>query len=760
MASVASASPSSRHSFTHAESGDDSDSWQYVESNPASVGFMPSPASSSMNSWGIVGYTNQMRASPVAMSPLQLDHDASSRGAPPTSYPDTATDASIMASTSVEGQLMPTLDEQQQFMAGQDYLFSQPLTGTSLSGHSELKGSVVFNTNDVDLDMAQYYMSDMTGLGAFEMPQQPVDLGIPQQYRNDHSDVQPWAPMNLKNEDFSSVLVDESSSFSSQSPGQRSPTHSSLQSSPRSPYVKAETAAGKGGASPIRKIRDGYKIEKKKAESSKFVIMTPNLINQQSGKPNPFECFEAMRTTQRGRKGPLAHETKESALQVRRLGACFCCHSRKVKCDKERPCKNCKKLTAQVPQIMCWQFGDFLPVLFPDFIRSHFKKDQMTSFISEHVENFKPNGTELTCQVELFSGARFGSTLSIPASFFTPKSAEILQHWHMNMDMSQMDLQSRGAAPIGIDPDNATQREELKKRAREYIQNLTAEPMYAEQVTDAIRSTQLPRKVLTIIQRYAQRSESAQASMVKRALSIYVMHYVLTRQLCLTNATIVSLRDTNLVSQNNPWLTARVLNRQVKAVLDELLLKEMQSLFDGFSKSLKPKLRKEWAPCLAAFLALCLFMETVEAAADTFVISQNEIAMRNRSRPEYRRDFALALCREIDNMPFKQFAYQFHQIYQTHTRDTGAKAFNPLVDANAGQIAELDPAAAEMVAALKELLEGDSWHELDFLVADPILPNQEGHPFPRDVSLNYTGRLVARFLLSFTDERYLFDGQY
>lgn len=128
MASVASASPSSRHSFTHAESGDDSDSWQYVESNPASVGFMPSPASSSMNSWGIVGYPNQMRASPVAMSPLQLDHDVSSRGAPPTSYPDNATDASIMASTNVEGQLMPTLDEQQ-FMAGQDYLFSQPLTG-------------------------------------------------------------------------------------------------------------------------------------------------------------------------------------------------------------------------------------------------------------------------------------------------------------------------------------------------------------------------------------------------------------------------------------------------------------------------------------------------------------------------------------------------------------------------------------------------------------------------------------------------------
>ncbi|KAI0180088.1 hypothetical protein GGR52DRAFT_529667 [Hypoxylon sp. FL1284] len=709
MASVASASPSSRHSFTHPESGDDSD-WQYVESNPASVRFMPSPASSSMNSWGIVGYPNQMQASPVAMSPLQLDHEAS-RGAPPTSFPDTAAaDASIMAPTGVEGQqLMPALDEQQ-FLTAQDYMFNQPpLT---------------------DLDMAQYYMGDMSGLSGFEMPQQPVDLNIPQQFRND-SNVSPWAPMNLKNEDISSMLVDETSSFSSslsQSPGQRSPTHSSLQSSPRSPYVKAEassSSSGKSSVSPIRKVRNGYKIEKKRSESSKFVIMTPNLINQQSGKPNPFECFEAMRTTQRGRKGPLAHDTKESALQVRRLGACFCCHSRKVKCDKERPCKNCKKLTAQVPQIMCWQFGDFLPVLFPDFIRGHFKKDQMASFLSEHVSDFRPSGVELTCQVELFSGARFGSTLSVPASFFTPRSAEVLRHWHMSVGApgtgggrggyGQMDLQARGAAPIGIDPDNAAQREELKKRAREYIQNLTADPMYAEQVTDSIRSTQLPRKVLSIIQRYAQRSESAQAAMVKRALSIYVTHYVLTRQLCLTSGTVASLRDTMLVphQSSNPWLTARVLNRQVKAVLDEMLLRETQALFDGFGKSLKPKLRREWAPCLAAFLALCLFMETVETAADTFVVSQNEVALRGEAPPGeeqqlIRRDFALALCREIDNMPFKQFAYQFHQIYQTHTRDTGAKAFNPLLDENAAQMAELDKPAADMVAELKELIEGDS----------------------------------------------------
>lgn len=39
---------------------------------------------------------------------------------------------------------------------------------------------------------------------------------------------------------------------------------------------------------------------------------------------------------------------------------------------------------------------------------------------------------------------------------------------------------------------------------------------------------------------------------------------------------------------------------------------------------------------------------------------------------------------------------------------------------------------------------------------DPILPNMEDYPFPRDITENYNGRLLAKFLLSFTNERYIF----
>lgn len=293
------------------------------------------------------------------------------------------------------------------------------------------------------------------------------------------------------------------------SPSQLSTASSS---SPRSPAIKSEASSSKSGKS-IRKVIGG-KVEKNKsdASSSKFVIVTPTTISARAGKPNPFECFEAMRTTQKGRKGPLANETKESALQVRRVGACFCCHSRKVKCDKERPCKHCKKLMLQVPQVVCWQFQDFLPVLFPEFIRGHFKKDVMASFITENVEGFTVNGAEQFCNVELSSGPRFATTLTLQAKFFTAKTCDVLQHWHLSNGEDHVDLQSQGSAPIGIEVNKGPQKDEMKKLTKGYIQALVNEPLLADQLTDSFRSTRLPNKILSIVQNFAKKSDVSETN--------------------------------------------------------------------------------------------------------------------------------------------------------------------------------------------------------------------------------------------------------
>lgn len=209
--------------------------------------------------------------------------------------------------------------------------------------------------------------------------------------------------------------------------------------------------------------------------------------------------------------------------------------------------------------------------------------------------------------------------------------------------------------------------------------------------------------------------------MIKKALAIYGAHFVMTRHLCITRPSVLSLQDSGLVPQEVPWVTPRVLNRQIKAAIDELLMKDMQHLFESFSKSLKPKSRREWAPCMASFLVLCLFMESVETAADTFVVALNEISIRNRTPPEYKRQDALNINAEVENMPFKQFAYQFHQIYQTHSRDTSTKPFNPLIDNSWAEQGDLDGPAMEMVARLKNLIRGENCRSLKTPTAKAVI---------------------------------------
>lgn len=187
----------------------------------------------------------------------------------------------------------------------------------------------------------------------------------------------------------------------------------------------------------------------------------------------------------------------------------------------------------------------------------------------------------------------------------------------------------------------------------------------------------------------------------------------------MTRPTILSLAASPLVPQDVPWVTPRVLNRQVKAVLDEQMQREAQAVFDLFSRSLKPKARREWAPCLAAFLVLCLFMESVEAAADNFVAAQEEIRLRGGEAEgeQLARKVALGVNEEIEKLPFRQFAFQFHQVFQTHSKDASAKAFNPLVDDEFAEKGELDAAGGELVCWLRELLQGDGRKLMGFLLS-------------------------------------------
>ncbi|KAK1756132.1 hypothetical protein QBC47DRAFT_379193 [Echria macrotheca] len=716
--------------------GDDdtnnNNAWAFVSmpnsASPSSVGFYPSPASATLgSSWGIIGHTAGPHSDPpsslAAGSPLNLPLDSD--------QPGLFSDGSFTDQT---GAFAATSAGDAQFYTGTLFPSDNDFLAAAAASNSLLTAqfSAELNLNNL---LSQQFPSlttaDQQALQGFDYIHIPEGL-LPS------ADAPPWNPTELReaaavSTGSSPMFVMEDPSFVSPSPPppQRvSPGASSQASSisPRSPPMQIKQEDG-SRTSPkpiaIRKVRDarvGKKTSAKKSPSSvsplsssggsssgnslgasMFLIVTPDSVNAHADKSNPFDCHDALRSSQRGRKGPLANETKESALKVRRLGACFHCHARKVRCEETRPCKNCDKLRQTVPHAMCWQFDDFDVVLFPDFIRGHFARDEMSRFIGDNILAFSVDGVEKPCTVELMSGGGFGATLSIRAKFFTAKTAEVLQQWHLERHSNGVaDLHPRSAAPIGLDPDSPLSKDDIRKKADKYIQAMVSAPAFAELVTNDCRHTRLPRTILRIVQDYATRADNA---MVKRALSIYAMHYVMTHQLCLTPQNIAALAPTRLVPQDSPFVTPRVLNRQIKAVIDDMLRAEISRLFKSFGSTLKPKERKGWAPCLAAFLVLCLFMESVETAADTFVISENQIALQEGQTPRWRRQFALAKNAEIENMPFKQVAFQFHQLYQTHSRDAGSRSFNPLTDDACLDGGELDRDAMAMVMQLRRLLQ-------------------------------------------------------
>src|SRR3569833_3103420 len=361
MASDASSGTSPRGGYDYdpllAESTGDDESWAFIDpsgsSNPGSISFFPSPASGSLASYGVVGPHpggggggggGQVQPSPPAPPPTLRATSRARSWRRRTLY--LGTSPSKVSQQSAGGWERARLREATERML------------TSRGGKTDL--APFLNSFSSGVPHSGLEAFDHAALSA-------AQLEIPPQLQTS-AHVQPWNPTHLKQDGGAMFVIEDIN------PSRRSPSSSFSASvsprqpaSPQSPNIKQESAGGSSSRAPIpiRRVKNA-RVEKKKSSSSsaspssdplgggsKFVIVTPTSINAHAGKHNPFECFEAMRTTQKGRKGPLANDTKENALQVRRLGACFCCHTRKVKCDAEHPCRNCKKLAVIVPQVEC-----------------------------------------------------------------------------------------------------------------------------------------------------------------------------------------------------------------------------------------------------------------------------------------------------------------------------------------------------------------------------------------------------------------------
>ncbi|KAH7631655.1 hypothetical protein B0T09DRAFT_106902 [Sordaria sp. MPI-SDFR-AT-0083] len=606
----------------------------------------------------------------------------------------------------------------------------------------------------------------------------------------------------------------------------------------------------------IHKTRGNARVQKKKASPSpssvsvtttsnsiavkitgenKFVVLTPQSISQNAAKGNSAALFGGKdaegnnRTTFRGRKGPLAISTAVSALNVRRMGACFCCHARKVSCEETRPCRRCEKLKLTVPEVICWQFSDFTDVIFPGWLKAHLKREgkrgaeeyvrgNVASFLVRFREDEEEAEKPIKLTLTLGRGYNKDAMLTVFAKFFTPTpTASDATRWYTTREHPAgkdrgLILEENPATPIALPYGWLDQREELRRHLRQFHEGLYNEPDWAYLVTQSAEDfTRIPERVLPILRRYANESRNG---MVKRALQIVTMNYAMSYHMHLHPDSVHAIEVAGYQvpeGLNREMLTARVLNRQLKAVTHDMIEREVRRLFEDFSKALKPRSRKEWAGCFAAFAVLSVFLEYKEAHADAWVAMENEVKKKEwlykhqqrqqwqelyrhqqqeaenvmgrkeggvediggieEGMDELKLDFtrrqAWDVLEAIDNLPFKQFMYQFHQIYQTHPSTAkDGKAFNPFVDDEALESLREFPdgeAAIYMVKTFRDRFfdVDDTRHELDFLTFAPLGPPKENvDPFTDPANKNkttvfrlFTGRLLSKFLLSFIDER-------
>ncbi|KAK1774531.1 hypothetical protein QBC45DRAFT_436743 [Copromyces sp. CBS 386.78] len=582
------------------------------------------------------------------------------------------------------------------------------------------------------------------------------------------------------------------------------------------------------------------------ASQNKFVVITPQSISQNAAKGSSAAMFGGKdaegnnRTTLRGRKGPLATSTAVSALNVRRMGACFCCHARKVSCEETRPCRRCEKLKLTVPEVICWQFSDFTEVIFPGWLKAHLRRDgargaeeyvrgNVASFLVRFREDEEECEKPIKLTLTLGRGFNKAAMLTVFAKFFTPTpNAPDATRWYTMRDQSdagpgrnqkkRLTLEEFPATPIALPYGWLDQREELRRHLRQFHEGLYNEDQWAYLLTQSCEHrTDIPKRVLPILRRYANESRNV---MVKRALQILTMNYTMSYHLHLDPDTVRAIEVAGYrvpEGLDKAVLTARVLNRQLKAVTHDMIEREVRKLFEDFGRVLKPRSRKEWAGCFAAFAALSVFLEYKEAQADAYVVIENEVKKRDwlykhqqkqaqqeqhqhqqqeaenvmgirkeaggvvedvffhkeieqgmdQLKLDFTRKQAWDTLEAIDNLPFKQFMYQFHQIYQTHPSTAkDGKAFNPFVDDEALESLREFPdgeAAIYMVKTFRDRFFDvpEVRHELDFLTFDPSGPPKENvDPFTDPANKNKTslfqlfnGRLLSKFLLSFIDER-------
>jgi hypothetical protein len=158
------------------------------------------------------------------------------------------------------------------------------------------------------------------------------------------------------------------------------------------------------------------------------------------------------------------------------------------------------------------------------------------------------------------------------------------------------------------------------------------------------------------------------------------------------------------------FLSSRLLNRQVKYVMNKLHRDLTANVLEGLERSMRSRTKDSWGTSFCTILILCLCMERLQAAADTLVVCD----MQNKGfGSRYRRDQSYEACQHLEEYPFYQCKRLFHEIYKSHREGNGAgreAGFNPLKAMGNGVETGLDAATDMMLRRMHSM----AWESCKF----------------------------------------------
>ncbi|TVY38797.1 hypothetical protein LSUB1_G005890 [Lachnellula subtilissima] len=458
-------------------------------------------------------------------------------------------------------------------------------------------------------------------------------------------------------------------------------------------------------------------------------------------------------TSQRGgcRKGKLDPEAAEKARKIRRITACWNCWIQKVPCSEGKPCDRCKKQFSPSANNLCCRshFKEYESALFPEYLHSHFKKRKIEDLFNEHTSGF----SDTVLEIDIATGECF-KPMRLSANVFKPQSWELLSQHRLTTEQEEQNspLVLQISAPVGL---LGLSTPEMKDKCKEHVAEMIANPEYVEQVTAGCNSL-IPYSILAAATQF---SKCKDVPLVHNVLMLHAINYFMKTLITFSEESARSVYQTiqPFGGALEPYLSSRLLSRQIKYAMHKLSREITVEVLEGLERSMRSRTKDSWPVSFCAFLVLCLCMEGLQIACDIYVVCDIEKCQKDGSNSAYNRFQSHQASTVIDENPFSQCQRLFHDIYKSHKESNrGAReaGFNPLRNlANNDRNTGLEPAADVMVKSIYQMI-CQSYPEIIDLSERPPLVNN-GYSFdPESIKINGTGRLVSKFLRSFFPDHY------